>query len=165
MDIHTISIGVVNRYPVHDPGWMLVDTGIPYTQGRVARTMNSLGIHPADIRLIVLTHGHVDHAGSARAIQQLTGARIAIRRQGQPLLEQGLVVVPPVWTQTGVGKYSVGHRRGLCWGPGGWILWVTWPATSTARGQRPAAAHDQFEDAAGPGSACHLSRPRPPISG
>ena len=44
--IHTISIGLFNRYWVHDQGWILVDTGIPFTAGRVARALRSLGVPP-----------------------------------------------------------------------------------------------------------------------
>ena len=99
--IHVISIGLFNRFLIQDEGWMLVDTGIPHTAGRVMRTLQSLAVEPGQVRLILLTHGHVDHAGSTKALQELTGARIAIHYRDQELLEKGRVVAPPVWNTPG----------------------------------------------------------------
>ena len=101
MDIHVISIGAFNRYLIHDEGWILVDTGIPYTAGRVMRTLQTLGLEPRQVKLILLTHGHVDHAGSAKALQQLTGAHIAIHHRDRELLETGQVVAPRMWNPAG----------------------------------------------------------------
>jgi glyoxylase-like metal-dependent hydrolase (beta-lactamase superfamily II) len=101
VQVHAIGIGAFQRYLVHDEGWILVDTGIPHTAERVMRTLQQLGIEPSDVRLILLTHGHIDHAGSTRALQELTGARIAIHYRDQELLEQGRVVAPPMWNAAG----------------------------------------------------------------
>jgi hydroxyacylglutathione hydrolase len=101
VQVHAIGIGAFQRYLIHDEGWILVDTGIPHTAGRVMRTLRSLSVEPSALRLILLTHGHVDHAGSARALQELTGARIAIHYRDQELLEKGLVVAPPMWNAAG----------------------------------------------------------------
>ena len=101
VQVHAIGIGAFQRYLIHDEGWILVDTGIPRTAGRVMRTLEQLGVEPAAVKLILLTHGHVDHAGSARALQELTGARIAIHYRDQELLEQGRVVAPRMWNAAG----------------------------------------------------------------
>lgn len=103
--IHVIGVGIVNRYLVSDgdsSGWILVDTGVPYT-GRLLlrRSLLRLAIAPQQVKMIVLTHGHVDHAGGAASARQLTGAPIAIHRANHDLLERGLVVVPPLWSRAG----------------------------------------------------------------
>ncbi|MEW5927511.1 MAG: MBL fold metallo-hydrolase [Gemmatimonadota bacterium] len=70
--VHYLTVGFVNLYVVGDPesGWILVDTGLPgtaaFTRGAVARLLGA-GARP---RAIVLTHGHFDHAGSARALAE-----------------------------------------------------------------------------------------------
>ena len=43
----------------------LVDTGLPGTTGHLVAGLATLGLTPADIDLVVLTHEHVDHAGGA----------------------------------------------------------------------------------------------------
>jgi glyoxylase-like metal-dependent hydrolase (beta-lactamase superfamily II) len=97
--IHTITIGAFNRYLVGGEGWILVDTGIPFTAGRVQRTLARLGVDPGQVRLILLTHGHIDHAGSARALQQLTGAKVAIHELDREWVESGTVAVPRMWSR------------------------------------------------------------------
>ena len=52
----------------------LVDTGAPGSVGRLRRALVRLGRAPQDVRQIVLTHCHGDHAGEAAALRDLTGA-------------------------------------------------------------------------------------------
>lgn len=46
------------------------------------------------IKLIVLTHSHFDHAGSAGEIRDLTGARIAIHESERTYVESGGIIIP-----------------------------------------------------------------------
>jgi glyoxylase-like metal-dependent hydrolase (beta-lactamase superfamily II) len=101
LQIHTITIGAFNRYLVGDEGWILIDAGIPYTAGRVERTLAWLGVDPREVRLILLTHGHIDHAGSASALQRLTGASVAIHERDRAWVESGYVAVPRMWGRVG----------------------------------------------------------------
>ena len=50
--------------------------------------IRALGHDPADIKYVLVTHGHFDHAGGAREIQQLTGARVAMTEADWSLVEQ-----------------------------------------------------------------------------
>lgn len=101
LQIHPVTIGAFNRYLIHDEQWILVDTGIPHTAGRVMRTLQTLGLEPQQVKLILLTHGHIDHAGSVRELQERTGARIAIHYRDQELVETGRVVAPPMRNAAG----------------------------------------------------------------
>ncbi|MCB0210075.1 MAG: MBL fold metallo-hydrolase [Anaerolineae bacterium] len=69
-----------------DTGLILVDTGPPRTEGKILRLMQALGRD--DLRLILLTHAHYDHFGSAAALKRLTGAPIAIHRIDADALAQ-----------------------------------------------------------------------------
>ena len=51
-----------------------VDTGGPGSMRRLRRALRRLGREPGDVRQIVLTHCHGDHAGEAGALRELTGA-------------------------------------------------------------------------------------------
>lgn len=98
--IHTITIGPVNRYLIGDGSWMLVDTGIPLTERMVLGALERLHIEPHELRLILLTHGHVDHAGAASILRRRTGAKLAIHESDRELVELGRVVVPQMWNPT-----------------------------------------------------------------
>jgi hydroxyacylglutathione hydrolase len=75
--IPILPFGMVNCHLIAGPGGcVLVDTGLPGSEGKIARALNRLGLAFSDIRLIVITHAHVDHAGSAAAVRALSGAPI-----------------------------------------------------------------------------------------
>lgn len=69
--------GMVNCHIIIGAGGgVLVDTGLPGSGGKVARALRSRGLQLSDIKLIVVTHAHIDHAGSAAQLRELTGAPI-----------------------------------------------------------------------------------------
>ena len=58
----------------------LIDTGLKGSQGQIERLLKDLGRTPNDIKQIIVTHCHLDHAGSLAALKTLTGASIAIHK-------------------------------------------------------------------------------------
>ncbi|GAA2749671.1 MBL fold metallo-hydrolase [Kitasatospora cinereorecta] len=69
---HTVNAHLLlGRHPV------LVDAGIPGTGRLIHDRIAAHGVDPQDLRLIVVTHGHIDHFGSAAELRRLTGAPIA----------------------------------------------------------------------------------------
>lgn len=63
-----------------DDGCVLVDTGLPGSETKVERVLAREGRSLEDIKLIVVTHAHIDHAGSAARIRELSGAPILAHR-------------------------------------------------------------------------------------
>lgn len=59
-------------------GWTVVDAGLNTPEGRAAwdQAFAALGITPADISQIVLTHAHPDHFGLTGWFQEQTGAPV-----------------------------------------------------------------------------------------
>jgi glyoxylase-like metal-dependent hydrolase (beta-lactamase superfamily II) len=72
-----------------DDGLLVVDTGMPGRAGRILECVGRLGLRPGDIRIIVLTHWHPDHMGSAAELRSLTGATIAIHELDAAILAGG----------------------------------------------------------------------------
>lgn len=75
--ISILPFGLVNCHLIiGDQGCILVDTGLPGSEAKIGRALKRHGLGYRDIRLIVITHAHVDHAGSAAGLRELTGAPI-----------------------------------------------------------------------------------------
>ncbi|OAV77412.1 MBL fold metallo-hydrolase [Dietzia sp. 111N12-1] len=65
--VHRLAHAHVNCYLVEDDdGVTLVDAGLPSMWDLMTETLRRLGRGPADVRALVLTHGHFDHVGFAR---------------------------------------------------------------------------------------------------
>lgn len=79
--IAILPFGMVNCHLViGDRGCVLVDAGLPGSEGKIARALRRHGLTFADIRLIVVTHAHVDHAGGAARLRELSGAPVLAHR-------------------------------------------------------------------------------------
>lgn len=75
--IPILPFGMVNCHLlVADEGCVLVDTGLPSSAPKIAAALHSVGRSFSDIKLIVVTHAHVDHAGGAAKLRALSGAPI-----------------------------------------------------------------------------------------
>ncbi len=68
---------------------LLVDTGAPGDLKRILAALKAQGIAPAQLGLILLTHGHSDHAGCAAELRRRSGARIALHSGDAALVRDG----------------------------------------------------------------------------
>src|SRR5882724_12165197 len=86
-----IGLGTVNAFLV-DIGsgeLTLIDSGFPESAGKIVRAVESLGKRAADIRHIIVTHCHPDHAGSLAAIKRLTGAPVYMHASDAAMVRKG----------------------------------------------------------------------------
>jgi glyoxylase-like metal-dependent hydrolase (beta-lactamase superfamily II) len=54
----------------------LIDTGVAGTEKAISTVVKSIGKDLTDIEIIILTHSHPDHIGSASRVRQLSGAKV-----------------------------------------------------------------------------------------
>lgn len=89
--IHPLQLGVATSFLVVGEAGrcILVDAGEPRKGRAFEKAMARLGIDPRRIELLVITHGHWDHVGSARAIHERTGAPVAMHVLDRHSLELG----------------------------------------------------------------------------
>ncbi|MBI4672745.1 MAG: MBL fold metallo-hydrolase [Chloroflexi bacterium] len=81
MFIHTVRSRIANIHLLESgSGVVIVDAGFGNAAPLVLRTLDQLGYSPRDVRLIFLTHAHIDHVGSAAELRRLTGAPISLHR-------------------------------------------------------------------------------------
>lgn len=78
--VHKIPIfplGMINAFLlINSQGCILIDTGLPNTERKIGDALNKLNLNFTDIKLIIITHAHVDHAGNAAKIKSLSGAQV-----------------------------------------------------------------------------------------
>jgi hydroxyacylglutathione hydrolase len=88
MNIHPLNMRFVQAYLVEtSAGLALVDCGMPRQERTILRAVEQLG--RGGLRLIFITHAHVDHYGSAAALVRLTGAPVAIHRADAQAMANG----------------------------------------------------------------------------
>lgn len=87
--------GAANAYLIDGEELVLIDTGGVGTGRRIARYIESMGRSITDLRLIILTHLHWDHTGSARWLGRRSGASVlAHAAEATPSRNGGLALVP-----------------------------------------------------------------------
>ncbi|UXY32425.1 MBL fold metallo-hydrolase [Streptomyces sp. HUAS TT20] len=67
----------INAYLLLGRRPVIVDAGTPGSGQKIHEEIAAHGVDPADVSLIVITHGHIDHFGSAAELHRLTGAPVA----------------------------------------------------------------------------------------
>jgi glyoxylase-like metal-dependent hydrolase (beta-lactamase superfamily II) len=68
---------------------VLVDTGFPGSAATIVEKLRENGIEPDWLSLIIITHGHSDHFGSAAELKKLTGAPVAVHKLDAEYLTEG----------------------------------------------------------------------------
>jgi len=86
----TISLGFVSVFLIKGEGAVLIDVGPQGSEEKIIKKLNESGVKPDEIKLILLTHAHTDHFGSAQAMRKLTGAKIAIHKADAENLRKGI---------------------------------------------------------------------------
>lgn len=129
---YRINSGINNAYlvPLAD-GWLLVDTGYPGDYGRFKNAIGVIGIEPASIRWLFITHAHDEHAGFAAALRSEAGCRLIVPEASLEDLRAGRMV----WKGRAINRriafvsslYNFVKRRDLRYppivpGPGDLIL-------------------------------------------
>jgi glyoxylase-like metal-dependent hydrolase (beta-lactamase superfamily II) len=61
---------------VSDDGIVLVDSGFIGDFLRIQRAIEKLGRKPNDLKVILITHGHLDHTSNAARVRDWSGAKV-----------------------------------------------------------------------------------------
>jgi hydroxyacylglutathione hydrolase len=56
---------------------VVIDTGMGGNAKKIVKYIEKIGYQSSDVSTIVLTHYHMDHAGSAKDLKKLTNAKVA----------------------------------------------------------------------------------------
>jgi glyoxylase-like metal-dependent hydrolase (beta-lactamase superfamily II) len=103
--ISVVGRGMSNAFLVRGDKAVLVDTGIPGAGPKIQAVLAELGVGPADVSAIVVTHGHIDHFGSAVYLKRVMEA-------------------PIIAHQRDIDAYSAGHAITAFMRPTGAFGWL-----------------------------------------
>ena len=67
-----------NTFVIRDERTLLIDPGLGTYLRQRLHAMRDDGIEPSDIDLIAVTHLHPDHCGATAALEEVTGAKVAL---------------------------------------------------------------------------------------
>lgn len=90
--ITTVSIlpmNMVNSFLLIGQRPVVVDTGVPGSGPKILAALAREGFTPRDVSLILITHRHVDHIGSAEQLRRATGAPVAVHALDADWLRRG----------------------------------------------------------------------------
>jgi metallo-beta-lactamase class B len=81
--------GLSSILVVGDAGLILLDGGLEQSAALIDANIRKLGFRTEDVKLIVNSHGHYDHAGGIAALQRASGATVAASASGADALRRG----------------------------------------------------------------------------
>jgi len=97
-----IEVGPTNCYLIHGQGGaVIVDPGPPGKAAAVIAGAAQAGVAPEDVRLIFVTHGHLDHYGAAAEVRAWCGAPVAAHPGEPEFSRDRRNALPPAQTLRG----------------------------------------------------------------
>ncbi len=101
--VYRIPARAANTYVVEArDGLVLIDTGLPGSDYGILKTLAHLGRRATEVKLVLLTHRHLDHIGSAAAMKRATSATLASHPFEKPYVAGTLrISTPAAWSLYG----------------------------------------------------------------
>jgi len=83
------SQGLASILVVSPEGDVLIDGDLPESASKIATSVRALGFRLEDVKLILNSHVHFDHAGGIAELQRITGARVLASEPSAAVLRAG----------------------------------------------------------------------------
>lgn len=105
MEVITVPIlpfKMLQSHIIRDKRTIIVDTGNPGSVPKILAAMEKYRIAKEDVSLIIVTHSHLDHSGSAAELQRILKVPIAMHQLEVAYVENGTRL--PLTPKDGFGK-------------------------------------------------------------
>jgi len=88
--VYRVSHARVNSYLIDsEDGVVIVDAGLPSASRAILGGVRAIGRESSDVRAILVTHAHLDHAGGLAVLQRATGATVYMHGLDAELVRVG----------------------------------------------------------------------------
>jgi metallo-beta-lactamase class B len=89
-NIYYVGASGVTAFLIVTPeGHIVTDGGLEETAPQILANIEKLGFKARDVRILLNSHAHYDHAGGLAALKRTTGARMYASEGDAPLLRSG----------------------------------------------------------------------------
>lgn len=83
------SKGLANYLITTPQGNILINSGLEANVPMISASIEKLGFHFKDTKILLISHAHFDHDAGSATIKQLTGARYMVMDADVPVVESG----------------------------------------------------------------------------
>lgn len=83
------TCGITSLLITSPKGHFLIDGATAEAASGIAENIRKLGFEPKDVRYLLATHEHVDHAGGLAELKRITGAKFVTRAEAKAAMESG----------------------------------------------------------------------------
>lgn len=93
--VGSLQLGISGQWDSHvylvvgPDGLVMIDAGGGTDTGKIFENVRKEGFDPDDIKALLLTHVHFDHACGAAEVKKMTGCEVYISERSKKLLESG----------------------------------------------------------------------------
>lgn len=95
--LHEVQLDFVNAFILEaGDGLALIDTGLGEHADAIVDVIRGIGRDPGEVRDILVTHCHIDHAGGLARLKQLTGATASMHPVDAEMVRRGESLRPLV---------------------------------------------------------------------
>jgi metallo-beta-lactamase class B len=70
-------------------GDILINSNLESSPSQIRQSVEALGFHFADIKILLISHGHFDHCAGSAEIRKMTGAKYLVMDADVPVVESG----------------------------------------------------------------------------
>jgi metallo-beta-lactamase class B len=89
-NVYYVGAREVSSFLITSPeGHILLDGGFVETAAIIRDNIRKLGFKPEDVKYLVSSHAHFDHAGGLAQLKEWTGAKFVVSREDAVLMQRG----------------------------------------------------------------------------
>jgi metallo-beta-lactamase class B len=88
--LYYVGSGDLAAFLITTPqGDILINSNLESSPAQIKTSVESLGFHFSDIKILLISHGHYDHCAGSAQVKKMTGAKYYVMDADVPVVESG----------------------------------------------------------------------------